>query len=170
MAVWGGRTGQRAFEFRIVTPLQLARKEWESETTDHPKQHFYENGKKQGGLDDFRKYRQAIAFIKWDGEDIEITKLEKLPGAGRGAAIPLVNFLKTLSDKYHIRLWGQAKSYIPDPPRPEGPLLTQEQLEAWYKRQGFQLCTQGKPAPTWIWYPDIPGFYMDDESGCLPAD
>jgi hypothetical protein len=160
--------GKQRLNFQ-VTPLQLAQKEWECETTPHPKQHFYENGKKQKGLHEFRKCCQAIALINWNGDEIEITKLEKLPGAGQGAAIPLVNFLKALADKHHIRLWGQAKTYTPDPPRPEGPFPTQEQLEAWYKRLGFQLFTRGKTAPTWIWYPDIPPDYTNDDAGSLPA-
>jgi hypothetical protein len=154
-----------------MIPLQQAQQEWEVETTSHPKDHFYENGKKQEGTDQFRKRGQAIALINWDGEYIEIKKLEKLPGGGRGAAIPLVNFLKALADKYHIRLSGQAKPYTPDPPLPDDPIITeQEKLEDWYKKHGFQIFTQGKPAPTWIWYPDVPRIYTDDGSGCLPAN
>jgi hypothetical protein len=153
-----------------MTPLQLAQKEWECKTTDHPKQHFYKNGKKREGMDEFRKYGQAIALINWGCDFIEITKLEKLPGADRGAAIPLVTFLKALADKYHIRLNGQVQPYTPDPPWPDDERIPkQEELEAWYERRGFQLCTQGKPAPTWIWYPDVPRIYTDSGSGCLPV-
>ena len=154
----------------MTTPLRLAQQDWEVNTTPHPKQHFYSNGKKQEGLQEFRKYNQAIALINWDGEYIEITKLEKLPDSDRGAAIPLVDFLKALADKYLVRISGQAKSYTPDPPWIEELPITQEQLEAWYKKRGFQLFTRGKPAPTWIWYPDVPLIYADDGSGCLPAE
>lgn len=154
----------------MTTPLQQAQQDWEAKTADHPKQHFYENGKKQEGLQDFRKYGQAIALINWAGETIEIKKMEKLPGAGRGASIPLVNFLKTLADKYHLHIWGQVKPYTPDPPRPEGPPLTQEQLEVWYKKRGFQLFRRDKDASTWMWYPDIPNILIDECLGCLPVD
>lgn len=76
-----------------------------------------------------------------------------------------------LADKYHVRLWGQVKSYTPDPPWCDDErILLQEELEAWYERRGFHLVRQRKPAPTWIWYPDIPRNYVDDGSGCLPAN
>lgn len=153
----------------MTIPLQQAQQDWENKTIPHPKQHFNKNGKKQEGLQDFRKYEQAIALINWEGEYIEITKMEKLPEAGRGAAIPLVNFLKTLADKYQLRIRGLVNPYIPDPPRPDEPPITQEQLEAWYEKCGFQLLAQGKPAPTWIWYPDIDPIYLDDSPSSLPA-
>jgi len=50
-----------------VAPLQKARQEWVQMTAPHPKEHFYENGKRQG-IDEFRKYGQAIALINWEGE------------------------------------------------------------------------------------------------------
>jgi len=152
----------------MKTPLQHAQQEWEDNTTPHPKEHFYENGKKQG-TDEFRKRGQAIALVNWGCEDIEITKLEKLPGAGKGAANPLVNFLKELANKHHIRISCQVRPYTPDKPFPDEPIITeQEKLEAWYEKHGFQLITQGKPAPTWAWYPDVPSNYADDVSGFLP--
>jgi hypothetical protein len=136
----------------------------------HPKEHFYENGK-WACTDQFRKRGQAIALINWDSEYIEITKLEKLPDGGREAAIPLVEFLKSLADKYHVQISAHVKRYTPDSPWPDDyPIPSQEKLEAWYEKRGFQLFTQGKPAPTWAWYPDVPRIYTDDSSGCLPAD
>ena len=153
----------------MTTPLQQAQQDWKAKTTEHPKQHFYKNGKKQDGLQHFRKYDQAIALINWDGEHIEITKLEKLPGTSKGAAIPLVDFLKALAVKYGIRITGQVKPYTPDPPWTKEPPITQEQLEAWYKKLGFRLFSRDKHATTWIWYPDFPPNLTDDNSGCLPA-
>jgi hypothetical protein len=149
----------------MITPLQKAQQEWVLNTTPHCKDHFYENGK-WAWTDQFRKRDQAIALINWDCDDIEITKLEKLPGAGRGAANPLVNVLKELADKYHIRISCQVRPYTPDNPLPDEPLITeQEKLEAWYEKRGFQLFTRGKPASTYAWYPDIPSIYTNDDSG-----
>jgi hypothetical protein len=154
-----------------MTPLQRAREEWEANTTPHPKKHPLSKFRPAFHTHEFREFAEAIAWVEWDGKYIEIKKIEKIPCAGRGAAIPIVNFLKVLADKYHVRLWGQAKSYTPDPPWCDDErILSQEELEAWYERLGFQLVRQRKPAPTWIWYPDIPRNYVDDGSGCSPAN
>ncbi|MDD5141319.1 MAG: hypothetical protein PHY43_13790 [Verrucomicrobiales bacterium] len=153
-----------------MTPLQQAQQEWVVNTTPHCKDHFYDNGKWQG-TDQFRKFGQAIALINWHGDDIEITKMEKVPGASRRAADSLVNFLKELSRKYHFRISCQVRYYTPDKPLPDGPLIMeQEKLEAWYEKHGFKLFTRGKPASTYAWYPDVPSIYTDDDSGCLPAN
>ena len=152
-----------------MTPLQQAQQEWEANTTLHPKQHFYKNGKKQVGKQQFRKLNQAktIALLNWC-EYIEITKLEKLPGAGRGAAIPLVDFLQGLAKKYNIRISGHVKPYKPDPPWPDDEHIpTQEELEAWYQKHGFHLCTRGKPGAVKLWYPDVPHFDADEGADCL---
>jgi hypothetical protein len=145
-----------------MTPLQQAQQEWEAVTTPHPKQHFYENGKKQVGKHQFRKFGQAIALLNWC-ENIEMTKLEKLPSGGRGATIPIVEFLKTLADNYHIRIFGHVKPYTPDPPWSDDEYIpTQEELEAWYKKRGFHLCMRGKLGAVALWYPDVPHFETDD--------
>ncbi|MEI6073991.1 MAG: hypothetical protein WCS94_00360 [Verrucomicrobiota bacterium] len=153
-----------------MTPLQQAENEWETNTVLYPKEHQISKFRREFRTHDFRRFEQAIALISWTGEYIEIQKLEKLPEGGRGAAYPLVNFLKALADKYHVRLSGQAKPYKPDPPWPDDhPIPSKEELEAWYIRRGFHLFSQEKSAPTWIWYPDVPSIYTDDRSGCLPA-
>jgi hypothetical protein len=146
----------------MKTPLQLAQDEWEGKTQPNPKSHPVDLAGKVVHIHDFRKYGQAIALLNFDSEYIEITKLEKIPGAGRGAAIPLVEFLKAIADKYSLRLYGHATIYIPDPPIPEGPFPTQEELEIWYLNRGFKLRTKGKPAPVVIWYPDVPLIASDD--------
>ena len=139
----------------MKTPLQQAQQEWEDNTTHHPKEHFYENGKKQG-TDPFRKYGHAIAWLEWDSKSIVIKKIEKLPCAGRGAASSLINFLKSLADKYQIRIWGNPIRYDPDPPVPCGPLLTQDQLEAWYEKHGFQIRKIQNFGFPIMGYPDAP--------------
>jgi hypothetical protein len=155
-----------------MTPFQRAREEWEANTTPHPKKHSLSKFRTEEFLThEFRQFGQAIALLDWAEDCIEINKLEKLPCGGRGAAIPIVNFLKMLADKYHVRLSGQAIPYTPDPPWCDDERIpSQEELEGWYERRGFQLDRQGKPVPTWIWYPDVPRIYTDDSSGCLPAN
>lgn len=120
--------------FCIMTPLQLAQKEWERKTQPHPKRHPVDKAGRVH-IHDFLKYGQAIAFLNFDVEYIERTKLEKLPGVGRGAAIPLVEFLKSIADKYHLDLYGHAKTYTPYPPISKGPVPSQEDLEAWYRKR-----------------------------------
>jgi hypothetical protein len=139
-----------------MTPLQCAREEWEANTTPCPKKHSLSKFRTTFHIHEFRKFGQAIAWLKWNDDYIEITKLEKLPGAGRRAGTPLIEFLKSIADKHHIRLFGNATIYQPDPPRPEAPLLPQEQLEAWYKKHGFQLYKNIETGIVELWYPNAP--------------
>lgn len=154
-----------------MTPLQRARQEWEANTTPYRKEHPISKFRPVFHTHEFRQFGQAIALLNWPDECLEIAKLEKLPAAGRGAAIPLVNFLEVLADNHHIRLSCQVKPYKPDPPWPDNERIpSQEELEAWYKKRGFQLFTRGKPASTQAWYPDVPLDYMDGDCGRLPPD
>src|ERR1700733_1278742 len=152
-----------------MTSLQQAQQEWEVIATLHPKQHFYENGKKQEGEQQFRKFEQAIVLLNWC-EYIEITKLERLPDGGRGAAIPLVEFLKKLANKYHVRISGHVKPYKPDSPSLKGEHIpTQKELEVWYRKRGFYLCTRrSELGAVVLWYPDVPHFDTEDDIDCLP--
>lgn len=172
-----GRKRQTEFEFMSMktanndemNPVQLVRQEWMTNTTRHPKQHRISEFRPVFHTHEFRQHGQAIAWLNWTDDYIDIAKLEKLPGAGRGAAIPLVEFLKTLSDKYHIRLSCQVNPYTPDPPWSDDERKpSQEELEGWYRKRGFRLFTRGKPAPTWAWYPDAPCSYTDKSSSYLP--
>jgi hypothetical protein len=140
-----------------MTPLQRAFEEWEANTTPHPKKHPLSKFRPTFHTHEFRQYEQAIALLNWTEDCIEIAKLEKLPGRVRGAAIPLVKFLKSLADKYHVRIFGHVKPYTPDPPWPDDEHIpTQEELEAWYKKHGFHLCKRSKLGAVALWYPDIP--------------
>jgi hypothetical protein len=89
-------------------------------------------------IHEFRQFGEAIALLQWADDRIEIAKFETLQ-PNRGAATQLVEFLKTLADKYQVELWGHAKTYLPDPPVPQGQLLDKEQLEDFYSKHGFQL-------------------------------
>jgi hypothetical protein len=119
-----------------MTPLQLAQEEWEQNTTPHAKLHRV--GKQTVHEHEFRKYGQAIAWLKWDGDCIEIAKFETLQPS-QGNASKLIEFLKNLSNKYKVRIFGHATAYLPDPPIPKGELISQKELEEFYSRHGFKL-------------------------------
>jgi hypothetical protein len=118
-----------------MTPLQCARQEWERGTTPHHKNHPVG---KIFHIHEFRQFGQAIALLNWAENQIEIAKFETLQ-PNQGAAARLIKFLKTLADKYQIQLWGHARTYLPDAPVPIGQLLTKDQLDNFYRKQGFQL-------------------------------
>lgn len=139
-----------------MASLQRAREEWEANTTPLPKQHRVSGFRMAFRTHEFRQFGQAIAWLEWDGKYGDLKKLEKLPGAKRGAGTLLLQFLKSLADKHQIRLFGNATVHEPDPPIPDGPLLSQEQLESWYKKHGFQLCRTVRSDIVEIWYPGVP--------------
>ncbi|HZF02558.1 MAG TPA: hypothetical protein VE344_11785 [Methylomirabilota bacterium] len=121
-----------------MTPLQKAQQEWEANTTPHCKKHSLSKFRPASHIHEFRRFEKAIALLNWTENCIEITKFETLQPGG-GGATHLIKFLKTIADKYQIPLCGHAIKYDPDPPIPEGHLLTKEQLEGFYKKHGFQL-------------------------------
>lgn len=135
-----------------MRPLELAWQEWERQTEPYPKTHYI--GKKPF-IDEFRRYGDAIAWLEIGDDCITITKIEALK-TGKGAARRLVEFLKSLADKYRVRLFGNAVVYPPDVPTPVGPLLSQQELEAWYAKMGFKLRKIAGTTITGIWYPDFP--------------
>jgi len=142
-----------------MTPIQQAQHEWEANTTPYPKNHLVLPVVRNNPIvhkDNFRKYGQAIAWLEWDGKYIEMKKFEKLPCAAKGAGTPLIEFLKSLADKYHVRILGNPLRYDPDPPVPCGPLLSQAQLEGWYEKQGFRIHKIPNSDIPIMWYPDAP--------------
>jgi hypothetical protein len=122
----------------MTTPLQQAQQEWEAHTTPRPKNHTYGKRNPEIIVHEFRQFDKAIALMNWDGNRIEITKLETLQ-PGQGGATRLIFYLKALAHKYHVPLWGHARVYEPDPPIPVGPLLDYEKLIKFYLKHGFQL-------------------------------
>jgi hypothetical protein len=140
---------------RGMTPVQQAKKDWDENTSPHPKMHCVSQLHGMHRTEDFQQFGQAIALINWAEGCIVLAKLEKLPGAGRGAAIPLINFLKSLADKYHLCIQAHVKPYAPDPPWSERK-PTLEELKEWYPRRGFKLFPGGDPKFPWAWYPDAP--------------
>ena len=138
---------------KLLTPLQRAMQEWEQMTTPCPKIHY---DKETAYREEFRQYGQAVAWIELESDCIQITKIEPLLQARKGAVKQLVELLKGLADKYHVRLYGTAVVYPPDPPVPVGELRSQKELEDWYKGLGFQLRRMGGKGLIEIWYPDAP--------------
>jgi hypothetical protein len=120
-----------------MTPIQKAQQDWENNTTLHLKKHLISRFRPVFQIQEFRQFGNAIAMLNWSGDCIEITKFETLR-PNEGAATRLIEFLKSLADKYQVRLWGHARPYEPDSP-PTGHLLTKEELEEFYKKHGFQL-------------------------------
>lgn len=88
--------------------------------------------------EDFRRFKNAIAWLQWNEDCIEIKKLETLHPHG-GGPTRLIKFLIALADEFRIPLWGHAKLYELDTAFSKEDLLTQEQLEAFYKKRGFEL-------------------------------
>ena len=123
-----------------MTLLQQAKQEWEVATKPYCKKHPISKFRPAFHIHEFRQYGKALAMLNWTGQYIEITKLETIE-AGKGEATRLITFLKSISDKYQIPLCGHARKYDPDSPIPSGHLLTKEQLESFYVKQGFKLRT-----------------------------
>jgi hypothetical protein len=140
-----------------MTPLQQAEIDWKKATTSHPKRYRISEFREEYRTHEFRSFQQAIALLNWPEDCIQIEKVEKLPDTGGGAAIPLIDFLKLLSDKYDIRLSCRVKPYTPDPPWSDGERVPSlQKLKTWYENRGFQLdFTPENPYPM-AWYPDIP--------------
>lgn len=60
--------------------------------------------------EDFRRFDNAIAWLQWNEDCIEIKKLETLLPHG-GGPTRLIKFLKTLADEFLVPLWGHARLY-----------------------------------------------------------
>lgn len=143
--------GSPLVKIERMTSLELAWKEWQEHTTPYPKDQIIG---RHVFVDEFRRYGQALAWLKPGPDYILISKIEALQ-TRRGEAKRLLEFLKSLSDRYKIRLFARALAYIPDPPLPSGPLLSQRQLEDWYGRLGFEIRPINKHVAE-IGYPDLP--------------
>lgn len=138
-----------------MTQVQQAKRDWEEKTSPHAKRHCVSKIRGTYRTEEFQKFGQAIALINWPEGSIDLVKLEKLPDAGRGAAVPLIDFLKSLADKYRLCIQAHVRPYTPDPPWSERkPSL--EELKAWYQKRGFKLFPGGDPEFPWAWYPDAP--------------
>jgi hypothetical protein len=140
-SVWDGRLGQLAFESLHN----------ESNSTRQTKM-----GKRNYGIskmrlvrpvvknnpryfkEDFRRFDNAIAWLQWNEDCIEIKKLETLL-PHRGGPTQLIKFLKALADEFQVPLWGHARLYELDAAFLKEDLLAQEKLEAFYKKRGFEL-------------------------------
>ena len=84
-----------------MTQMELVRKEWEDSTVPATKIHVVGKYRKREFRHEFRKYGQALAWLKWDDEIIEIAKIETLQ-PGQGETKRLLNFLKSIADKHKV--------------------------------------------------------------------
>ena len=123
-----------SFSGAVVERALAARSEWEANTTAFPRER---HSRKMVFVDQFRKYGDAMAVLEWSDRCV-ISKIETLsPGAG--AASRLLGYLKLLSGRYQVRLFGNATAYVPNDFAVADQLLGQDRLEAWYRKHGFVL-------------------------------
>ena len=105
--------------------------------------------------EDFRRRGNAIAWLQWNEDCIEIKKLETLFPHG-GGPTQLITFLKSLADEFQIPLWGHARIYELDTAFSKEQLLIQEELEAFYKKRGFELRTIDADTSEIKYIPSLP--------------
>jgi hypothetical protein len=141
--------------------IHLARAEWEANSKPAPR--MRQQGRREV-KDQFRQRGNVIAILEWTDVCI-ISKIETLhPYVG--AATDFLQFLKRLATQHKITLFGNATAYRPDEQMSEVELVSQEQLEKWYEKHGFQLHN-GSLGVVEIWYPRTP--YAAQPSGAANA-
>jgi hypothetical protein len=96
-----------------------------------------------------------MAWVEFNCEHIEIKKLERAIPPVRGGPTRLVEALKTIARKHGLPITGAAIAYLPDPPAPPGPVLSQKELEGWYDSLGFKLVRE-RNGTVFFWYPAPP--------------
>lgn len=125
----------------------FARAEWEANTKAQPRETRL---KRRVIVDQFRQYGEALAILEWS-DICTISKIESLH-PGIGAASRLLEYVKSLGTRYQVALFGNATAYLPDVCASTSRLLSQEQLERWYRKHDFVLC-KNKLGITELWYP-----------------
>ena len=136
---------------RAASFIRLAKVEWENKTIEHSKSRI-----RPGGdivQDPFRKYGDAIAWLEWSNYCV-IVKIETL-FHGKGQATALLTFLKSLADKHQFLITGNPCCYETKVPEVDRNGLNQDQLEAWYRKNGF-LIVNGESGVKTLWYPTHP--------------
>jgi len=131
--------------------LDQARKEWEDNTESAPKKVTQGTYKKWTVVQPFRRFGEALAWLDWNDDIIEIKKLETL-NPGIGGPTKLLKFLQSIADKHGLRISAWIVAYSPDQPALEGKLRTQKGLEEWYRRRGFQI-ERNPCGGAFGWYP-----------------
>ena len=134
-----------------MTASEQAQKEWEDETV--PATKTVERGvyKKWTETHEFRRFGEALAWLLWNPDVIVIRKLETL-NCGKGGPARLLKFLQTIADKHGLRISAGILAYPPDQPAPKCKFLSQQELEAWYARRGFQIVRT--KCGIEAWYPN----------------
>jgi hypothetical protein len=134
--------------------LSAARTEWEATTTPYPLPHKQSYG--EVFVEPFRKFGHAIAWLEWvkynAGVVCEIKKLETLKRK-TGAATSLLCFLKMISAKHSLHIYGNPTVYPSTCPLAAESPMTQEALDAWYVKRGFLVGKNQNGVP-YLWYPN----------------
>jgi hypothetical protein len=133
---------------------EQARKEWEDNTESAPKTVTRGKYKKRTDVHPFRRFGEALAWLDWNDDIIEIKKLETL-NPENGGPTKLLKFLQSIADKHGLQIFAGINAYLPDRPAPEGKLPTQKELEKWYGRRGFQI-KPNRCGGALGWYPRAP--------------
>ena len=134
-----------------MSSLSAAIAEWEAASTPYPLPHTRSDGATVE--EPFRRFGDAIAWLTWPGWCV-ITKIETLRPKS-GAATSLLRFLKAISTKHGIRLYGNPIVYKPTCLQATAAPLSQEELNAWYAKNGFLVGRNSQGIPQ-LWYPDVP--------------
>lgn len=110
-----------------MSSILEARANWEIATTPYPLLRKQSYGKLVE--EPFRRYGDAIAWLEWE-ENCVITKIETLKPRS-GAASALLSFLKALTERHCIRIYGNPLAYEPTCQLAAASPLSQQELEAW---------------------------------------
>jgi hypothetical protein len=87
-----------------------------------------------------------------EGNVCEIKKLEIMKRKS-GAATSLLYFLKAISAKHSIHIYGNPTPYPPTCPLAAASPMSEEELNGWYSKRGF-LIGRSKNGVPYLWYPD----------------
>lgn len=97
----------------------------------------------------YRRLGHALAVVESESNYLVLCRIETVSGhRGEGQANQLLSLLKSISDRYHVTLLGQATAY-------DDQGLGQRALLDWYARRGFEIDSERTTQPL-VWYPCRP--------------
>lgn len=111
----------------------------------------------EGGIADddspalrYRNLGNTRAALETESDYLVLCRIETPPAErGRGDASLVIELLKSICDRYHVTLLGQATAYDEDG-------MSQQSLLEWYERHGFEIDRERTAQPL-VWYPRRPG-------------
>jgi hypothetical protein len=137
-----------SFSGAVVERVVAARSESDANTTAFPRER---HSRMMVFVDQVRKYGDAKAVLEWS-DRCAISKIETL-SPGVGAASRLLGYLKLLSGRYRIALFGNATAYVTNSFAFADQLLAQQRLEQWYRNHCF-ILHKNKLGMVELWYPE----------------